>query len=155
MKLAAPQLLQLEHQELHHFIVRATSEPGALGEAARLVDRLLKAHVSKEEAFALPPLSLLGPLARGKLDRDMAQVLAQTDWLKAHQLDMIAEHHAVNGALEQLIAAARAADRVEYIEFAERLINHARMEEEILYPAAILVGEYLKVKLGLASALHP
>jgi hypothetical protein len=28
------------------------------------------------------------------------------------------------------------------------LIRHAQEEEEVLYPAAILVGEYIKLRLG-------
>jgi hypothetical protein len=35
----------------------------------------------------------------------------------------------------------------EHARFAEKLMFHAQTEEEVLYPAAILVGEYLKVKL--------
>jgi len=35
----------------------------------------------------------------------------------------------------------------EHARFAEKLMLHAQTEEEVLYPAAILVGEYLKVKL--------
>jgi hypothetical protein len=31
----------------------------------------------------------------------------------------------------------------------EKLINHARMAEEVVYPAAILVGEYLRLRLAL------
>ena len=31
----------------------------------------------------------------------------------------------------------------EYVEFAEDLKLHAQTEEEVTYPAAILVGEYL------------
>jgi hypothetical protein len=36
------------------------------------------------------------------------------------------------------------------------LILHARTEEQVFYPAAILIGEYLKLKLGtgVQSALH-
>jgi len=36
---------------------------------------------------------------------------------------------------------------MEYVEFAENLKLHAKTEEEVMYPAAILVGEYLKLKL--------
>jgi len=32
--------------------------------------------------------------------------------------------------------------------FAEKLMLHAQTEEEIFYPAAILVGEYVKSKLN-------
>jgi len=147
MSIDIPQALRLEHEELHHFLVRAESESGELAEAARLVARLLEPHVRKEEAFALPPLGLLRALARGDAEPGMAEVFAYTDWLKAHLKDMVAEHHAITAALERLLAAARAAERPEYIEFAEKLLNHARLEEEVLYPAAILVGEFLRMKL--------
>ena len=33
-------------------------------------------------------------------------------------------------------------------EFADKLILHAQTEEEVSYPTAILIGEYLKLKLG-------
>lgn len=35
----------------------------------------------------------------------------------------------------------------EQARFAEALRLHAEAEEEVFYPAAILVGEYLKLKL--------
>ena len=42
------------------------------------------------------------------------------------------------------MAAAQAENRPEFARFAEKLILHARTEEEVLYPAAILVGEWLQ-----------
>jgi hypothetical protein len=35
---------------------------------------------------------------------------------------------------------------MEIVHFAEKLKLHAKNEEEVLYPAAILVGEYLKLQ---------
>jgi hypothetical protein len=37
-----------------------------------------------------------------------------------------------------------------YAQLAQKLILHAQLEEEVLYPASIVVGEYLKWKLGKA-----
>jgi len=34
------------------------------------------------------------------------------------------------------------------VAFAEKLRLHAAIEEEVLYPAAILVGKYVKQRLG-------
>ncbi|HEX2566748.1 MAG TPA: hemerythrin domain-containing protein [Burkholderiales bacterium] len=155
MDAQAPQPLHVEHQELGHFLAKAVREAGELGEAARLVARLLEAHMEKEETFALPPLALLPALARGKFKPEMAEILAQTDYVKAHLSDLLAEHHAILAALERLIAAARAANRFEYVEFAEKLINHARLEEEVLYPAAIVLGEYVRLKLEATLELNP
>jgi hypothetical protein len=38
---------------------------------------------------------------------------------------------------------------MEHIHFAEKLTLHARNEEEVSYPTAILIGEYVKLKLGV------
>jgi hypothetical protein len=149
MNFEMPASLREEHEQLHGFLSKAAREEGKLGDAARLLARLLQPHFLKEESFALPALSLLAPLSRGNLAPEMAEVLAHTDWLKEHLDDMLAEHRMLNAALEGLLQAASAEKRNEFVEFAEKLLNHARMEEEILYPAAILVGQYLKTRLGV------
>lgn len=103
----------------------------------------------KEEEFALPPIGLLSSLARGEVDENMKSVLRMTDRLKAELPEMLEEHKAVVAALKNLIAAAEAENKAEHARFAEKLMLHAQTEEEVLYPAAILVGEYLKLKLDL------
>ncbi len=60
---------------------------------------------------------------------------------------MIEEHRAITGALIQLGNAASEEGQREWAEFADELRHHAQMEEEVLYPAAILVGEYVKSQL--------
>jgi hemerythrin superfamily protein len=70
-----------------------------------------------------------------------------TDRLKAELPKMLEEHKAVVAALKNLIAAAEEEKKLEHARFAEKLMLHAQTEEEVLYPAAILVGEYLKLKL--------
>jgi hypothetical protein len=59
---------------------------------------------------------------------------------------MLAEHKAIVARLEGLTDAARKARKYAYVSFAEKLVLHAQMEEEVLYPAAILIGEYLRLK---------
>src|ERR1700674_2189465 len=140
MRIQIPKSLRLEHEELHDFLAAARQEPGELGEALRRVARLLEPHFRKEEAFAMPPLGLLVRLARNEVTPAMAEVYSHTDWLKNNLPTLMAEHRAIIGAVEEMLAAARSAQRVDYVEFAEKLINHARMEEEVMYPAAILVG---------------
>jgi hemerythrin superfamily protein len=46
-----------------------------------------------------------------------------------------------------LTEAALKENKLDYVQFAEKLTLHAQTEEEVLYPAAILVGEYLKLQL--------
>ena len=144
MSFEIPQSLKIEHEELHSTLVRATKAPGATGEAARAVAAVLHPHFVKEEQFALPPLGLLGPLARGEWRDEMRDVLILTDKLKAELPEMLSEHQDIVAALDKLEKAARAEGQAEYAEFAEKLKLHAQTEEEVSYPTAILIGEYVK-----------
>ena len=150
MEFKTPQPLKIEHHQLHDMLHRATKEPGELGEAAKGVTRLMHPHFIKEEEYALPPLGLLPALARGELKLEMRSVLAMTDRLKLGLNEMLREHQEIVAALNTLSAVARRAQKPEYAEFAEKLILHAQTEEEVLYPTAILIGEYVKLKLGEA-----
>lgn len=147
MKFEVPGSMQIEHEELHGMLRKATKEPGELGEAAVAVAKLMHPHFLKEEEYALPPLGLLQSLSAGRVTPEMAEVLAMTDKLKAELPQMLAEHKSIVAALENLSAAAGRAGRAEYVAFAKALMLHARTEEEMAYPTAILIGEYVREKL--------
>jgi hypothetical protein len=98
------------------------------------VARVLHNHFLKEEEFALPPIGLLPALARGEVDEEMRGVLVMTEWLKAELPEMLGEHQAVVAALKQLTVAAEKEKLPEHARFAEKLMLHAKTEEEVLYP---------------------
>ncbi|MBI4290115.1 MAG: hemerythrin domain-containing protein [Betaproteobacteria bacterium] len=148
MKLTIPRPLQLEHEELHDQLRKATRETGDIGEAAKAVAKVLHPHFVKEEEYALPPLGLLTSLAKGEVSPDMAAVLPLTEKLKAQLKEMLAEHQSIVAALRTLSDAAKRENKPEYAEFADKLILHAETEEEVSYPTAILIGDYLKLKLN-------
>jgi hypothetical protein len=152
MRLEIPKPLHLEHEELHARLVEATRQPGAVGEAAREVARLLHPHFVREEEFALPPLAVLEKLAREGASAEMAEVLPMTRRLKAELPQMLAEHKQIVGALDVLRDAARTAGQPEVERFAEALTLHAQTEEQVLYPAAILAGELVALQLGQVAA---
>jgi hemerythrin superfamily protein len=77
----------------------------------------------------------------------MQDVLQMTDKLKADLPQMLGEHKAIVASLKNLIDVAKKEDKMEYVAFAEKLMLHAKNEEEVLYPTAILIGGYLKEKL--------
>lgn len=148
MNLQVPKSLKLEHEELHAELLLATKEPGETGEAAKVVAKLMHPHFVKEEEYALPPLGLLSRLAKGDVTEDMRAAIALTDRLKADLPAMLEEHQAIVGALRHLDAAARKEGKEQYAEFAQKLMLHAQTEEEVSYPTAILIGEYLKLNLS-------
>jgi hypothetical protein len=148
MEIKIPKPLKAEHEELHGELVAATKAGGKVGEAAKSVARVLHPHFVKEEEYAMPPLGLLTMLAEGKLPPDIPAVIAMTDKLKTELSLMLHEHKAVIAALDKLMVGAENDRMPEVVHFAEKLKLHAQTEEEVLYPAAILIGEYLKLKRG-------
>ncbi|HLC05052.1 MAG TPA: hemerythrin domain-containing protein [Anaerolineales bacterium] len=148
MEFKIPHSMKLEHEELHEELKRLASSRGKVAEAAREVAQVLHPHFEKEEEYALPPLGLLPQLARGEISPEMADVLKMTDRLKAELPHMLEEHKAVVATLERLVEAAKRARRPDATTFAEKLELHAKYEEEVSYPTSILIGEYVKLKLG-------
>ena len=147
MDVKIPQPLQEEHEELHAELVQATNAGGRVEEAAKAVAKLLHPHFLKEEAFALPALGLLPQLAAGNITPEMGDILPMTARLKAELHQMLEEHQAIVAALRDLVEAAEQEHKLEYARTAEMLMLHAQTEEDVLYPAAILIGEYLRLKL--------
>ena len=146
MEFIIPKSLKLEHEELHAELVMATKISGKIGDSAKAVAKILHPHFMKEEEYAMPPLGLLSSLAEGKVTTEMKDVIKMTDKLKAELPEMLKEHKAIISALNNLMDAAIEENKMEYVRFADKLVLHAQNEEEVLYPASILVGEYVKLK---------
>jgi len=143
-----PEVLTNEHETLHARLAASLTEPGEVGAAARVVAERLHPHFEKEEAFALPPLGLLARLSRGEVTPDMAQVGELTDRLEAELPDMLREHEGISAALTTLADVARRNGKPEIADTAESILTHARAEEALAYPAALLVGRYIALRLG-------
>lgn len=142
--LQTPQSIAGEHRELHELLAGATRETGKLGETARKLEAALAPHFKREEEIATPPLGLLGQLAHGPATSEMRQVLPMTDALEDELPKMLKEHEAIRAAVVGFRAAAVEAKRDDYVRFCDHLAAHALQEEELLYPAAIVVGRYVR-----------
>lgn len=150
MEFKIPSTIAKEHKDLHTGLHRAIRSGGEIGKAAEEVLEVLHEHFDKEEKYALPPLSLLSLLAQGQVSSDMSKILPLTDKLEKELPAMLEEHKQITVALNNLIEVAKKENGKEHVEFAEALMEHAKEEEEVLYPAAILIGRYLKSRIGLS-----
>ena len=143
-----PESIRAEHAAIHETLLAATQLPGKTGEAARELAEVLHPHFVREEEIALPPLGLLEQLAQGAEISDTVEkeVLKMTDALKAELPKMLEEHKAIRAEVEALLKTARAEDQTSAVEVAEELAAHAKNEEQVLYPTAILVGEIVRAR---------
>lgn len=146
--LRAPAALQIEHQNLHKHLDAALAAGGKTAAAAREVAVVLSRHFGDEDAHALPPLGLLEPLAQGRepTPEQAGAAIKMADWLRANYDRMLDEHRDLVEALHKLEAAAGQENKPDAAAFARSLVLHAQTEEQVLYPATLLVGEYLKLR---------
>jgi hypothetical protein len=139
-----PKSVQVEHDDIHKELTAALAHPGTVGRAAKAVADALHSHFQREEEIALPPLAFLAPLAAGEMPLSADDVLEMTDALKSELPGMLEEHTRIHAAVNQLRKAARDEGLPQFVRLADQLALHAQTEEEVLYPAAILVGEIIR-----------
>lgn len=152
MSTAVPSSITREHRHLRSNLAKAALQPGLVGVRARELAQLMDAHFAKEERCALPALGLLAKLAWGGATREMSSMIPVTRRLAAELPVMMVEHKEIVRAAERLKNAAAEAAAHDYVQLADALIVHAQYEEEVLYPAAVLVGAYLETKLAVDVA---
>lgn len=148
MDFLIPQALKEEHEELHSVLEADLNTPGRIGQAVKDVANVLHPHFVEENEYAMPPLNLLPSLAQGKVTPEMADVLRLTDHVKKELPRLLQEHKAIVAAVQRLITVAGQENRNDLADFGQRLILHAQVEEQVLYPTAILVGDYVRQKLN-------
>jgi iron-sulfur cluster repair protein YtfE (RIC family) len=144
MNLQIPSSLLNEHEVIRATLKRAMREPGATGESARRVMQILDGHMMREEKFAFRPLSLLPALARGETPAALADALRLVEGLAKQIEQMRAEHRLISDALRRLAQDAQGEGKGDYVDLAQELLKHQHLEEEVIYPAALVVGELAK-----------
>jgi hypothetical protein len=143
---AIPVSVQAEHKRIREALIEATRLAGPVGSSARDLADVLHPHFVREEEIALPPLGLLAPLSAGEQPPGTEAALEMGDQLRRELPHMLEEHKRIRAAVEKLGNVARAEGNVEVSRLAEELALHARTEEEVLYPAAILVGDVIRAR---------
>jgi hypothetical protein len=143
-----PESIQAEHEAIHQALIEATQLSGEVGRTATALAEVLHPHFVREEQIALPPLGLLAPLAaRANLPAiDLAESMAMSDSLRQELPRMMEEPVRIRAAVEELRRVAQAGQAIEPLELADELALHAKTEEEVLYPAAILVGDLIRAR---------
>ena len=146
LELKVPHSLQARHEAFHAEFIKATKEGGKVGDAARAIEKLGVAHFAKAKD-AFQPLGLLPRLAEGKVTAEMGEAIKMAEKLRAGLPQIHREHRELVAGLKSLAEAAKEEGKTDYVRFAERLTLHIQDEEEVLYPAVLLIGDYVKRRL--------
>lgn len=143
-KAETPQALKAGHENLYSDLEAIMSYNGKVGEKAKQLKEILKPHFEKEEKYALPPLGLLIILAEGHWELDANEAISMADKLEKQLSEMKNEHAGIINTLQKLKVAAEGEDNAKAKRFVKDLALHIDIEDQVLYPATILVGNYLK-----------
>lgn len=135
--------MEEEHEELHQELRKATKVRGKVGEAAKRVAEVLHPHFERENELALPVIGVARELVEGKSSPDFPKALELADKFKAEYQRMLREHVEIIRALDELEKAARRSKKQGVIRFTRKLKAHARTEEDLTYPAVLMVGKFL------------
>jgi hypothetical protein len=149
--LETPFALRMEHKSLRAELEQALADRGAVGDAARDIERVLLPHLKREEEFALRPLGLMRGIARDAATAELAQANSLALQIERELPTLFEEHRQIGDAAKRLTDAARREGKSQYQGLAERLWLHGRVAEEVYYPASILVGEYVRLAHGAKS----
>jgi hypothetical protein len=106
----------------------------------------MRHYFQEEEDYVLPPLQTLPSLGSEIIPAHGAEIIRLTEKLRSQLSHMNTEHQMIKAHVKELkLAALMTTTRMSAL-LEERIHKHASAEEEVYFPAAILVGEYLKQK---------
>ena len=142
-ELKMPDSLRKRHEAFHAEFTEATKDEGKVGDAARAIEKLATAHFAKAKDV-FPPLGLLPRLAEGKVTPEMREAVKIAEKLRADLPQIRRDHHELIAGLKKLGEAAKVEGRTDYVRFVEKLTLHIQEEEEVLYPAVLLIGDTVK-----------
>jgi hypothetical protein len=142
-----PPSVQMEHESVLAYLQHIAERTTPSGKAAQRLLDVLRAHMANEEAFILPPLTLLPALAQGKVTPDMRWALAMSDRLAAEHDAIQRAHAAITEATVALqIAAEDEKDQIT-VGFARDVAADDLGDMEITEPTVLLIGETLRTRL--------
>jgi len=141
---AIPGIVREEHEELHRSLSKLVALRERVGEEARKLESVLRPHFEKEEGILMPLIGLLRNVAEGRRIEDPQRAVELAERFAAEYRGMLQEHIEIARALDSLEVSARRAGKRVALTFVKDLRRHAELEEEILYPSALLIYSMLK-----------
>lgn len=139
-----PKSIKNGHDNLCSEIENIIALGGVIGEKAKILDEIMLAHFKKEEEYALPPLGFLLALSEGNWEIDEDVAIEMSEVLKSKLSELKEDHKNILIALQDLKNIADKENNLSAKQFAKDLNLHASIEDQVLYPTTILIGNYLK-----------
>lgn len=106
--------------------------------------KIMAGHFKKEEKYALPPLGLLLELSEGNWDLDEDEAIKMAEEVNSKFVELKKDHEVIYGIIEDLKKIKTEENNLDLKRFITNLELHMELEDQVLYPTAIIVGNYFK-----------
>lgn len=144
MKPEVPESLKTEHKNLKTELNNLIEGNGKVSQKAQILAKLLNPHFDKEEESVLPHLGLLLILVEGRWDVISEEIFLTADKLQKEFYELLEEHKQILKAAKDLETISEGENNSCGKKFAKDITLHAQIEEQVLYPAVMLIDKYLK-----------
>jgi hemerythrin-like domain-containing protein len=138
--LKVPKSLKEEHEAFIDGLRSHSTKKDQTGVAVGQLLKLLEPHIEKEDQRLLPLLGALGEIAAGQPLENPTAVMRAYEKYAAQYPSMFAEHLPIKESIRRARRLAKKGGYGDVVDVLDALAHHSRVEEEVLYPAALLVG---------------
>jgi hypothetical protein len=147
--LTVPQSIRFEHAAIIERLTKEAARAGPTGVVAQKALIFIEDHFAREEEFVFPPLGLLDEIAEGQLPDDATKKLAikMAERTKASKDRLHEDHVQIDSLMNELRESATKVRELDLVAFASSVAAHNLSEAEVMRPAAIVIGDYLRSKL--------
>ena len=145
--LTTPSSLEEEHKEIMGSLRNAARFSDGTGKAVKELMKVLEPHFEKEEKVAMPVLGSLSELVSGEHVSNLREIADSQGALLQEYENMFQEHQILKQFIERAKAEAKRESHEEVSDLLDALAHHAKVEEQVLYPSALLAGTLAKCLL--------
>ena len=135
-----PESIREEHEELFAGLRSLADARGPTGKAVKALLEVLEPHFEYEVDVAMPLLGAVAYLSKREMGGELDNVILLQEKLASELDSMLLEHKAIGNLIASARTAAKKDKNADALALLQALEHHAKIEEEVLYPAAILAG---------------
>ncbi len=135
-----PESIREEHEEIFMGLRRQSKGSGKTARAVRELLKVLEPHFEKEDEVAMPLLGAVARISKGETGKGLDEVIMLQERLAGELDSMLSEHRTITRYIDSAKAAAMEEKNAQALAMLGGLEHHAKIEEEVLYPAAMLAG---------------
>jgi hypothetical protein len=140
--LATPSALREEHEEIIGSLNELALLSDKTGKAVKELLEVLQPHFEKEEKLAMPLLGSLSELVSSCNQENLKEISEARQPLLLEYENMFLEHSELKDYIERCQKIAREEGHENVADLRGALAHHARVEEQVLYPAALLASSF-------------